>query len=158
MEKELLTKQFASRLRDAMLAAGFSSQRSTAGVSIHRLAEITGHSVQICRKYLRGEAIPEPQKLLVLAQQLNVTPGWLLFGDEDNHSSLVTNTIRVNQNTLSYILNKASYLYKNAQTQAEATKFLIELIVDISQINADEEQTQKIIDLAFSSIIRFGRN
>ena len=60
MEKVNLTKQFAYRLRDAMIAAGFNSQRSTSGVCIHKLAEITGYSVQICRKYLRGEAIPEP--------------------------------------------------------------------------------------------------
>src|SRR5580692_1281071 len=81
MEKVDLTKQFSYRLRDAMIAAGFNSQRSTSGVCIHKLAEITGYSVQICRKYLRGEAIPEPLKLAEIAAKLHVSPGWLLFGD-----------------------------------------------------------------------------
>ena len=37
MEKVNLAKQFAYRLRDAMIAAGFNSQRSTSGVCIHKL-------------------------------------------------------------------------------------------------------------------------
>src|SRR3546814_19330151 len=84
MKKVDLTKQFAYRLRDAMIAAGFNSQRSTSGVCIHKLAEITGYSVQICRKYLRGEAIPEPVKLVEIAAKLQVSAGWLLFGDSHN--------------------------------------------------------------------------
>jgi transcriptional regulator with XRE-family HTH domain len=155
MDKDHLTKQFACRLRDAMLSAGFNSQRSTAGVSIHKLAEITGYSVQICRKYLRGEAIPEPLKLVELAHKLNVSPGWLLFGDTHCDSSLSSNTIAINKKLLKYIFSKAGFLYSNEQTEKEAATFLIELIIDISQINTNEEQTKKIIDLAFSSIRHF---
>lgn len=84
MEKVNLAKQFANRLRDAMIAAGFNSQRSTSGVCIHTLSEITGYSVQICRKYLRGEAIPDPVKLREIAVKIHVSPGWLLFGDSCN--------------------------------------------------------------------------
>ncbi len=93
MEKVDLTQQFAYRLRDAMIAAGFNSQRSTSGVSIHKLAEITGYSVQICRKYLRGEAIPEPLKLVEIAERLNVSAGWLLFGDA--HSAHINSQNKV---------------------------------------------------------------
>lgn len=88
MEKVNLAKQFADRLRDAMIAAGFNSQRSTSGVCIHKLAEITGYSVQICRKYLRGEAIPDPVKLREIAVKIHVSPGWLLFGDSHNDQGI----------------------------------------------------------------------
>ena len=157
MEKVNLTKQFAYRLRDAMIAAGFNSQRSTSGVSIHKLAEITGYSVQICRKYLRGEAIPEPTKLVEIAQKLNVSPGWLLFGDSHNDPGISKNNVSISRDLLHYMFSKATYLYNDKLMEHEVPDFLMELINDISLINASEEQSKKIIDLAISSVKHFSR-
>lgn len=155
MEKVNLTKQFASRLRDAMIAAGLNSQRSTSGVCIHKLSEITNYSVQICRKYLRGEAIPEPVKLVEIAAKLNVSPGWLLFGDFPNESGIAQDKISINKNLLHYIFTKASYLYDEALIEQEIPNFLMELINDVCLINANEEQSKKIIDLALASVKHF---
>ena len=155
MEKVDLTKQFSFRLRDAMIAAGFNSQRSTSGVSIHKLAEITGYSLQICRKYLRGEAIPEPVKLVEIAERLQVSPGWLLFGDAHNDQSNGQNKVSINKNLLRYIFIHAASLYNTQSMQTNVPDFLMDLIQDISLINASEEQSQKIIDLALSSIKHF---
>jgi transcriptional regulator with XRE-family HTH domain len=155
MEKVDLTKQFAYRLRDAMIIAGFNSQRSISGVCIHKLAEITGYSLQICRKYLRGKAIPEPVKLVEIAAKLNVSPGWLLFGDNHNDSFMPEDRIVVNKNLLYYIFTHATELYTNSLLGDELPDFLLELISDIDKINATEEQSKKIIDLALSSIKRF---
>lgn len=155
MEKVNLTKQFAYRLRDAMIAVGFNSQRSTSGVCIHKLAEITGYSVQICRKYLRGEAIPEPVKLMEIAEKLQVSPGWLLFGDAHNDQGLSQDKVNINKNLLHYIFTRASCLYNGDLEKQEIPNFLMELINDISLINANEEQSKKIIDLALSSVKHF---
>ena len=155
MEKVDLTKQFAYRLRDAMLDAGFNSQRSTSGVSIHKLAEITGYSLQICRKYLRGEAIPEPVKLVEIASKLNVSAGWLLFGDSHDDLGLEKEKICIHKNLLHYVFTKASCLYNTSLEKHEVSSFLMELIQDISLINATEEQSKKIIDLALASIKHF---
>ena len=155
MEKVDLTKQFAYRLRDAMIAAGFNSQRSTSGVCIHTLAQITGYSVQICRKYLRGEAIPEPVKLVEIATKLQVSPGWLLFGDSHNDKATSSNQITISKNLLYYIFTQASSLYNSAHSVDEIPGFLLDLINDVSQINASEDQSKKIIDLALSSIKHF---
>lgn len=152
MQKITLTKQFALRLRDAMIAAGFHSQRSVSGVSLHKLAEMTGYSLQICRKYLRGEVIPEPTKLMEIAQKLNVSPGWLLFGDTHQISST---QLSVSKNLLHYILMKARCLYNTASLEQEVPNFLMELIEDVRLINATEEQSKQIIDLAFSSAKHF---
>jgi len=154
MEKVDLTKQFAYRLRDAMIAAGFNSQRSTSGVCIHKLAEITGYSVQICRKYLRGEAIPEPVKLVEIATKLRVSPGWLLFGDSHNDTTNSENKITITKNLLHYILTRAANLY-NTPLGNNIPGFLLDLINDVSQINASEEQAKKIIDLALASVKHF---
>lgn len=155
MEKIDLVKQFAYRLRDAMIAAGLNSQRSTSGVCIHKLAEMTGYSVQICRRYLRGEAIPEPAKLAELADKLGVSPGWLLFGDSHNVSPAHHNTVQINKNLLRYIFTQASTLYNAPGRQDEIPDFLMDLVTDLSQINASEEQSRKIIDLALSSVKYF---
>ncbi len=153
MEKVDLTKQFAYRLRDAMVAAGFNSQRSSSGVCIHKLTEITGYSVQICRKYLRGEAIPEPVKLVDIAAELNVSPGWLLFGDYDDSAN--RNKISISKKLLLYILTCAADLYNTPHIGNEVPGFLLGLINDLSQINASDEQSKKIIDLALSSARHF---
>ncbi|WED42480.1 helix-turn-helix domain-containing protein [Legionella cardiaca] len=155
MEKVDLTKQFACRLRDAMLKAGFNSQRSTSGVSIHKLAEITGYSVQICRKYLRGEAIPEPVKLVEIAAMLHVSPGWLLFGDSHNDSNQGLHKITISKNLLHYVFTRAANLYNVSRLEEEVPDFLLDLISNVSQINADEEQSKQIIDLALASIKHF---
>lgn len=156
IEKAELTKQFSERLRDAMLAARLSSTRSTSGVCIHKLAEITGYSVQICRRYLSGNALPEPAKLMEIAETLQVSPGWLLFGDNFNHTSVLADNIIISKNLLHYIFSYAADLYASSQNGDDVSDFLLELIKDISDINtSNEAQSKKIIDLALSSIKHF---
>lgn len=154
MEKLNLSHQFAFRLRDALLAAGYYSQRSTSGVCIHSLAELTGHSVQICRKYLRGEAIPEPLKIAELAAKLHVSPGWLLFGDA-HEEGIPQEKISINKKVLHYLFEKASCIYESTLIEPERSNFLMELIHDVNLIDAKEEQSKKIIDLAFASVKHF---
>jgi len=156
MEKIDLTKDFACRLREAMLRANLSSSRSTSGVCIHKLAEITGYSVQICRRYLRGEALPEPTKLVEIAEKLHVSPGWLLFGDSHNHNPVLTDYIVISKNLLHYIFSHAAALYNESPCGDDVSDFLLELIADVSQITTNsEEQAKKIIDLALSSVKHF---
>lgn len=155
MEKIDLTKQFAYRLRDALIAAGFNSPRSTSGVDIHKLAEITGYSSQICRKYLRGEAIPEPTKLAEIASQLQVSPGWLLFGDSHDDRNIPDKNIAISINLLQYIFTRAKPLYNAGHSLDDVADFLTEICNDVSQINANEEQSKKIIDLALASARHF---
>lgn len=143
-------KQFSSRLKDAMLAAGLHSQRSTSGVCIHQLAEISGNSEQICRRYLKGEAIPEPTKLITIAEKLNVSPGWLLFGDNYGQHT-TSNSLHINKHLLRYLFSRAASLYRTSSLQEEVSDFLMDVVNDISQINANEEQSKKIIDLALAS-------
>lgn len=154
MDKPDLNKQFSYRLRDAMLAADFASSRSTSGVCIHKLAEITGHSLQICRRYLRGEAIPDPVKIADIAKQLNVAPGWLLFGDGHLNQA---DTLSIQKNLLSYIVSFLPALYTSDRNPLEVSDFFIALLGDISQIHASEEQCKKIIDLALLSLKHFKR-
>jgi len=74
--------EFAQRLRDAMAAAGLEARP---GVLLNLFnTRYWGRSVsfQAVSRWLRGEAIPEQDKLLVLAEVLNVEPSVLRFGSE----------------------------------------------------------------------------
>lgn len=155
MKKVDLTQQFAHRLKDAMLRAGHYSKRSTSGVCIHELAKITQHSVQICRKYLRGQALPEAQKLVDIADALNVAPGWLLFGDSHNSRNSTEDNIVIQKKMLHYIFKHAHSLYNAPALNNESADFLLALTEDVSQIATDELQAEKIINLALRSVTHF---
>jgi len=155
MEKNDLAKQFASRLKEAMIKAGHYSERSISGVSLHKLCDITGYSKQICRKYLRGEAIPEPAKLMGIARELSVTAGWLLFGEPQYEEGNTEEIIKINKKSLYFILTKMVHLYRFTEFKNEVPNYIMELIEDICQLNANEAQTEKIIDMALSSVKYF---
>ena len=155
MDKVDLIKQFACRLRDAMIAKGYHSTRSTSGVDIHKLVELTGNSPQICRKYLSGQVIPEPTKLAELAAKLDVSPGWLLFGDSHSKSDDVENKITISKELLHYIFKHANQLYTEKPSDREIPDFLLDLTHDVCQIQTSDEQSRKIIDLALSSAKHF---
>lgn len=155
MNRVCLNQQFATRLRSAMIAAGLQSSRSNFGVDIQKLAEITGHSTQICRKYLRGVTLPEPIKLMDISMKLNVSPGWLLFGDNSTQSNFAQQNITISINLLRYVFIQANELFKTECTDDNTPDFLTNITRDVSQINANEEQSKKIIDLALASARRF---
>jgi transcriptional regulator with XRE-family HTH domain len=155
MEKTALIKQFAHRLRDTMIARGYHSVRSTSGVDIHKLVEMTGHTPQICRKYLSGQVIPEPAKLTELAAKLNVSPGWLLFGNSHSNNDDLDNKITISKDLLHYIFAHANQLYTAQASDREIPDFLLDLTRDICQIETSDEQSKKIIDLALLSAKHF---
>ena len=146
---------FSERLREAMLLAGYASSRTPSGVDIHKLTEITGYSSQICRKYLRGEALPEPTKLMDIATALDTSPGWLLFGEKDTAHLPPENHLMLSKTLLHYLLTHAAPLYQAEPSNPEIPLFLTSLAEDISQIHATEAQSRQIIDLALASATRF---
>lgn len=151
MDKREFSKQFAARLRESMLTAGFCSVRTPSGVNLQKLAELTNHSLQICRKYIRGEAIPDPIKLVEIASKLSVSPGWLLFGDKTSTESQDSEYITINSNILHYVFSQAHELYHEHHPSEGIADFLLDLINDLSHMNASEEQSKRIIDLVLSS-------
>lgn len=155
MEKVDLIKQFSCRLRDAMVAKGYHSTRSTSGVNIHKLVAMTGNSPQICRKYLSGQVIPEPTKLAELAAKLDVSPGWLLFGDSHSNAAVVENKITISKDLLHYIFSHANQLYTAKPSDQEIPDFLLDLTQDVCHIEVSDEQSKKIIDLALLSAKHF---
>jgi hypothetical protein len=151
MNKNNITASFAERLRTSLINAGYHSSRSSTGVHILKFANAINYSPQICRKYLRGQAIPEPQKLYEIAAHLNVSPGWLLFGDCHAQEELQSNKITISKNLLHHLFKHISELCSPIPSPQYLPNFWLELTQDIQELNTDEEQSKKIIDLALSS-------
>ncbi|HVT62637.1 MAG TPA: helix-turn-helix transcriptional regulator [Legionellaceae bacterium] len=154
--KPYINQEFAQRLREALLSKGYCSSRSPSGVHMQKFADMTGYSLQICRKYLRGEAIPELNKLVEIAQQLEVSPGWLLFGDCHSKHPNEKNKITISKELLHYIYFNVSKLqYPEDPTLEQRTHFFVDLTQEVSNIALNSAQSKKIIDLALNSAKHF---
>ena len=81
---------FARRLSAALLAANQPVGASTLARAYNLRTDGSPVTVHGVRKWLKGEAIPTQDKILVLSQWLNVHPSWLRFGepvDGDNEAA-----------------------------------------------------------------------
>jgi transcriptional regulator with XRE-family HTH domain len=75
---------FSERLKSALRAKNIAVKPSKLARSFNLMQDgwtVTPHAV---RKWLVGEAIPTQDKILVLAKWLDVSAGWLRFGDVDS--------------------------------------------------------------------------
>lgn len=75
---------FSDRLRAALTAANQPTGASAFARAYNLRADgatVTAHGV---RKWLKGEAIPTHEKILIIAKWLNVHSSWLRFGDAEN--------------------------------------------------------------------------
>lgn len=74
--------EFAARLREAMIAAGYEPRPTVLEKGFN--ARYWGRSVtfQAVSRWLRGEALPSQEKLQVLAEWLGVEPHLLRFGEQ----------------------------------------------------------------------------
>lgn len=144
-------QSFANRLIQTLKNKGHSTSRSPNGICIKTLAEFTGASEQICRRYIRGDALPDYEKVKQLAHHLQINPGWLLFGDEGDTSSKKN---EIDENLLHYILKHSHHLYPPITNGSndDYADFVLELLNEVREIDTSENNLLKIIDLAISSI------
>lgn len=68
--------QFSERLKEAMKKAGELNNL--------QLAQVTGMSEGVIRKYLRGESYPTLDRLVLIARACSCDVGWLATGEPKN--------------------------------------------------------------------------
>jgi transcriptional regulator with XRE-family HTH domain len=143
-------QEFSNRLIQTLKNKGYTASRSPNGICIKTLAEFTGASEQICRRYIRGIALPDYEKIKQLAHHLDVNAGWLLFGEETNE---VSKEPELNEILLHYILKHSHHLYPpTTGGNDDYANFVLGLLTEVREINTSEDNLLKIIDLALSSI------
>ena len=78
---------FAQRLNKALNEFKLKNESDIKKSTI--LVNCLGCSPQMCQRYLIGDAIPSIPRIRQLADFLNTSPGWLVFGEnrptDDNH-------------------------------------------------------------------------
>lgn len=75
---------FSDRLKAALIAANQPTGASAFARAYNLRADgatVTTHGV---RKWLKGEAIPTHEKILIISKWLHVHSSWLRFGDAEN--------------------------------------------------------------------------
>jgi len=73
--------EFAERLREAMQNRGYAPRSAVLEREFNTRYWGSAVTLQGVRRWLRGEAIPSPDKMNVLAEWLKVEPEVLLFGE-----------------------------------------------------------------------------
>ena len=138
-----------------MKSNGHMASRSPSGICMTTLAAIADASEQICRRYIRGDALPDHDRVVRIAGSLTVSPGWLLFGDQ-NLLETAHAPKPIDDDLLHYILTKSFELYReeigNTDDYAD---FVLGLIHYVREIDTSKENLYKIIELAVGSISSF---
>ncbi len=62
---------------------GYASDRSKYGVDVSRFTREHGIVITLAFKWLANESRPSDENVLMLAEILNVPPGYILFGEEN---------------------------------------------------------------------------
>ena len=146
-------KNFSLRLINAMIAKGHIASRSPSGICMKSLSEFANASEQICRRYIRGEALPDYEKIINLAKQLDISPGWLLFGEEQINLS---KNRELEEHLLHYILKHSHCLYPVSKNgNSDYADFVLGLFKEVYSIETSQDNLLKIIDIAISSISMF---
>lgn len=76
-----MAQTIADRIQKAARARGFTSERSKSHVDVQAMADATGSSYEMARRYAEGAAAPKPDAVHRIAAWLRVSPTWLLYGE-----------------------------------------------------------------------------
>jgi transcriptional regulator with XRE-family HTH domain len=156
MDRSEFTYSFSKRLNSLLQKEGFNLNRSKAGIDVVQLAKVAGVSYQMARKYVLGLALPDYQIVPKLAKWFNVSPGWLLFGEEDpvEPEFKSTTSIEIESELLKYILQKCAFLFPQMSEIDKVINFIVGVIYDASHIDTDNKTTLKIIDMMLASAVQ----
>lgn len=158
MERVKLVNEFSQRLTSLLQREGYISNRiSKTGIEINHLAKAAGVSYQMARKYSLGLALPDYHIIPKIAKWLNVSPGWLLFGETEQYTTdqISPPLIAIETALLKHILLKCSVLYPSTNEAEKIVNYIVGIIYDISHINTDYQTILKIIDMMLSSAMEF---
>lgn len=155
VEKNKFTQQVACRLTKIIREKGYGSSRSQAGIDINKLAQVSGCSYQMARKYALGLVLPEIHVIITIANWLNVSPGAILFGTDETPSKKTGSdtTIEIEPAILKYILNKSVSLFFLSNDTNNIINFIVDTVYDAAHLDVDTKTIHKIIDMMISSAI-----
>ncbi|MBY0545061.1 MAG: helix-turn-helix domain-containing protein [Gammaproteobacteria bacterium] len=150
-----LAQAFAERLVGLLQAKGLSSRNARGGVVLQPLAKIAGCSVQMARKYTLGLSLPDYLSLERIARWLEVSPAWLIYGENIVVNTDIESQISLDKSTLSYLLQSIFTTFFTKSDKAGLVDFVIDIMTDLAHVKTDTATIHKMIDMAISSAYRF---
>ena len=123
---------FVKRLESLMNRKNGKGRKIT---SYFMSKNIEGISQTAIDKYLSGKQVPGPEKIRVIAEFFHVSPGWLMFGEEETRQ-FTTDEISVSTSEMWDVL-KASVYNQNAQNDHNGK--LLEMLSD--KLADDKKET-----------------
>jgi transcriptional regulator with XRE-family HTH domain len=106
------------------------------------------------RRYLNGDVIPDYHTVFILAKILNVSAGWLLFGDQADITGTFDscNYITIKEDLLRYIVDNSAHLFvANTAKLQQISEFIVCLLKIATKISGDDTTKKILIDVAISS-------
>lgn len=160
LNRNELLKKFSYRLIKSLKSKGLESFRSKTQVRISELSKVCGCSHQMARRYVIGDALPDIEILVKMAIWLEVSPSWLLFGEEGRANKLENSdkVINIEEKVLEYILIRVAPLFSTKTNPKELIAYIMDIINDINKITVDKPTLYKIIDISIESAMRFKDN
>lgn len=122
---------FVERLQSLMARKSNKGKKFT---SYHIAKNVEGISSTVIDKYLNGSLTPGPEKVKLLAEFFNVSPGWLMFGEERG-VTFSSDDITISSSEMWDVL-KASVYNQNAQNDHIGK--LLEMLQEKLQIDKKE--------------------
>jgi len=153
MHPELLRQTFAARLNTTLKNKNLRSNRAHNGVCAKKLAEVSDCSYQMARKYTNGLAMPEYATTLAIANWLEVSPGWLAFGEEpgETRSTITEDTILASLDLIREIIHQALICSQTITDLNDFTDFVVSVLQDVHKMKADKNTVFKMTELAIKS-------
>lgn len=126
---------FPSRLKQAMANAGYGKYGDAT-----RLAKALDITPKAVSKWLNGESVPTPARMIELSKLLNVRAEWLMWGKEA--IDMVLGSVRVKPNTQDFALSagliasEAAASYDPASRQVDSNPATPEAVSEQVVLNA----------------------
>ena len=102
---------------------------------------------------MKGEGLPNLETIIKIAEKLDVSPHWLMFGEDFKSHDHQTKNITISKVVLRYIFEKYVTflrLKKDKKTEGIAS-FFSHMTEVISLINDCDENAKKFVDIALIS-------
>lgn len=143
------------RLKEALMKQGFRSTVSAFGVQATPLAKHLGVSVQTIRKYLTGEATPDLNKIIIIAEFLKVSPGWLAFGLNEIFTDSYKSIFEIKKIFIKEIfqglLQNILDIKLDDDLLESVYDFLYGIINDIAQLESNDKIKLRLIKTSIAS-------
>jgi len=151
-----MTETFGERLTKTLVNIGYGSATSKIGVQATPLAKHLGMSVQMVRKYITGDSIPDPSIVMLIADFAKVSPCWLLFGDDCDKSNYKVQHSPLDRKLWEAILSKIHPHLASPDLPQEKLNdylcFAMDIYENIYHLDISFEDRMNMLELMIKSI------